>query len=409
MLTGLVLGGGGARGAYEAGVLLYLRHELGLELGRRLPFDVLTGTSVGAINACHLAAGLTEGPLQAVRLAELWRQLKLEAVLRIGLLDALRFFPAALGAGSAAGLVDSRGLESLVVRSISWRDITHAIHEGRLRALAVSATHVASGRTHVFVQTRPEARPCWRPDPHSRCEPTRIGPNHALASAAIPLLFPAVRVAGQLFVDGGLRQNVPLGPALRLGAQRVIVISLRHLESTPEGENEPDTTAEENVGSAPFLVGKTLNALLLDRTEQDLQRLRRINTLLSVGTEALGPEYVTALNRALLPRGEHPLRYVRNILVRPSRDIGELASEYARSREFALRARGVAGKALRALADREGRGSADLVSYLLFDGGFADRLIQLGRQDARALRAEWLRFWTDEPHSGDEVAERRLA
>ncbi|HZA51385.1 MAG TPA: patatin-like phospholipase family protein [Myxococcaceae bacterium] len=405
MKTGLVLGGGGARGAYEAGVLAFLRDELEPGLGRRLGLDVLSGTSVGAINACFLASSADEPGIQGRVLTERWRSLKIGEVLRIGVGDVARLLGEFLGRSprttdGQGGLVDPTGIRKIVLEAVRWGSIRRNLQSGAVSGLAVSATHVASGRTVTFVQRKERGAPPWTHDRHFVVERTAIGPRHVLASAAIPMLFPAVRVGRSLYVDGGLRLSVPLAPALRLGAERVIVVSLRSA-----GPENGDHENERAYATAPFLFGKTLNALLLDRTEQDLDRLRRINSILEAGVDAFGPQFGAVINGALTPHRNRPVQYVRNILVRPSRHIGALAAEYARSPEFRRRGRGIAEHAVRFLAEREARNSADLASYMLFDGVFADQLIEMGRADARALGDAWVRFFSDEPVSAAEAAQ----
>lgn len=430
--TAFVLGGGGARGAYEAGVVSYLRGELRRELGEHVALDILAGTSVGAINACYVAGTLARPDLQGDGLVERWRSLRVEHVLRVGPGDVVRAMrdlfrrTPLLTDRPAGGLVDPQGLQDLVYRQIPWREVSRNIRNGRLRALSISATRVATGHTTVFVQRRQRDVPPWSRDPHYHAVATRIGPFHALASAAIPLLFPAVPVAGELYVDGGLRQNVPISPALRLGAERVIVVSLRHHPVSaallPSGQHlqppAPGTEVKEETKrrrrvpnaypSGPFLAGKALDALLLDRVDEDLNRLRRFNAILEAGTRAYGASFEQVLNEALVPMRNTPIRYVRNLLVHPSEDMGKLAADYCRSAEFKKRASGLVGSFLRRTVESEARDKADLASYLLFDGGFADILVDLGRRDARARREQWLRFFSDEPECAAEEAQMAL-
>jgi NTE family protein len=409
MKTGLVLGGGSARGAYEAGVLSYLRTELASELGDHVKLDVIAGTSVGALNACYLAATSDRPEIQSHGMVQTWTSLKIEEILQFGVTDVFRILREFLGTtpirwegGLTGGLVNPAGLIEVVANHIPWRNLLPCIRSGAIDSLAVSATHVATGRTLIFLQRREGTAPPWSRDVHTEARHVRIGPKHALASAALPVLFPSVRIGGQLFVDGGLRHSVPLSPALRLGAERVIVVPLRHKEDA-EQRNAMSAKAQEKViASAPFLLGKTMNALLLDYTDQDLDRMERLNAMIEAGTEAYGPSFVDTLNRALVPHRNQPVRYVRHMVVRPSQDIGRMAADYIRSAEFKRRVKNrLVGRVLRRLGEREADDEADLVSYLLFDGGFADQLIQLGRADARAQREAWVKFFS-EPERASE-------
>ncbi|MDY7228855.1 patatin-like phospholipase family protein [Hyalangium rubrum] len=409
--TGLVLGGGAARGAYEAGVISYLREEFEPEFGRELKLDILAGTSVGAMHACYLAATCDRPREQAQGLIQHWTTMKVEEVLRCSFGDIFRLLREAMSKPAPherdiqyGGLVDPRGLRYLVGRGIPWLNVGRNLRKGHLEALAVSATHVGTGGARVFIQRRGGGIPQWSDDPEYRAIATRIGPNHALASAAIPVIFPAVRIRGQLHIDGFVRLNVPISPALRLGAQRVIVISLRPRERIQTGAMQEER--EQAVASAPFLVGKMFNMLMTDRTDQDLGRLRRLNATLEAGTAAYGPGFADVLSSALSPHRSQPVRYVRELLVRPSRDLGELAAEYVKTAEFRKSGNGLAHRTILKLVEREAAREADMASYLLFDGGFADILIDLGRRDARALREQWKRFWSDEPQSVAEAAMR---
>ncbi|HEX8697944.1 MAG TPA: patatin-like phospholipase family protein [Myxococcaceae bacterium] len=410
--TGLVLGGGAARGAYEAGVLSYLREEFEPESGRELKLDILAGTSVGAMHACYIAATCDRPREQARGLIARWHAMKVEEVLRCSYGDVFRLIREAMSKPAPheqdinyGGLVDPRGLRALVGGGIPWLGIGRNLRKGHLEALAVSATHVGTGSATVFIQQRGGGMPRWSDDPAYRAVATRIGPHHALASAAIPVIFPAVRIRGELHIDGFLRLNVPISPALRLGAQRVIIISLRPevgVQKAPPSVLEEDR--EHAVASAPFLVGKMLNMMMTDRTDQDLGRLRRLNAILEAGTTAYGPGFAETMSAALYPHRSQPVRYVRELLVRPSRDLGELAAEYVRTTEFRRSSNGLAHKTILKLVERGAPREADLASYLMFDGGFADILIDLGRRDARARRAQWQRFWSEEPQCISEAA-----
>ncbi len=260
--------------------------------------------------------------------------------------------------------------------------IDEHLRAGRLSALTVSTTHVGSGRTVVFVACK-DGLPPWSNDPTVLPRHVSMRAEHALASAALPFLFPAVRIDGQFYCDGGLRQNVPLSPARRLGADGLVVINPRYIP--------PPSAAliADNEAAYPgplFLLGKTLNALLLDRIESDIDRLHRINAILLAGCRRYGPEFLDAINDELgYPPGKS-LKPLNAVLVRASADIGQMAGEFVRRPAFRGRVHGLFGKMVQRLA--EGNGPSDLLSYLLFDGEFAAELIELGRADARRKHAE---------------------
>ena len=392
--TALVLSGGGARGAYEAGVISFLREELEPRLARPLRFDILCGTSVGAITACALAASAGHPARQGIELREFWSRLAIKRVLQFGVADVVRTIWE-LGGG---GLANPEGMRSIVA-GIPWKSIGRNLRSGRLDALSVCATRVSNGRTTVFVQqSRP--RSLWAENPHFQVVRTRIGPRHALASAAMPVLFAPVEIEGQLYLDGGLRMNVPLSPALRLGAQRVAVISLQPMQHFAVGAPQ-----EPLRPSATFLAGKAINSLLQDRLEQDVDNLRRVNSLIEAGFESFGPRFTGAMNASLAAHRTTPMRYVRNLLLRPSRDLGAIAGRFARDRGFLIRHPQVPALLVALLAGSESEESADLASYLLFDSGFAEELISLGRADARSHEEEWARFFDDTPSCDAEAVE----
>lgn len=400
--TALVLSGGGARGAYEVGVVRYLREELPRRLGHAPRLDILCGTSVGAINVAFLAATADDPAGQAARLVERWRTLRVEQMFDLSMREVMRAGRLLLGGHPPpphpgelrrGGLLNTEGLERLVVRSIPWRRIGANLAARHLDAVSVSATHVATGRTAVFVDRHGGGLPPWGHDPAVRVHATRLTPFHVLASAAIPVLFPAVAIDGAYHTDGGLRQNTPLTPALRLGADRALVVSLKHLVSREE-EQHHAAANEEHYPNPWFLLGKTLDALLVEHTDHDLDRLHAVNALIDSGTDAFGERFLDEMNASLAARGMRPLRRVHPLLIRPSRDIAVLASQYAHTPRIADLP-GLQGRLLRYLANAPAR-EADLLSYVLFDGDFAEALIELGYRDARAREDELVAFFSAE-------------
>lgn len=394
----LVLAGGAARGAYEVGVVQHILEEVSKDLGRDVPLDILCGTSIGALNACALAAFADEPRGRATRLVDIWTRLRVQELVQPDLRGILsmgtRWLRGTLDAASVpareGGIVNPEALERLIEAEIPFAAIDGHLQSGRLDALTVSTTHVASGRTVVYVNRTEGDLPPWSLDPTITPRAARITSRHAFASAAIPILFRAVRLDGEFHCDGGLRQNVPLSPARRLGARGVIVVNPRFIGAQPPEESP----RKEDMFPGPlFLLGKTLNALLLDRIDTDLARLRSINDILEAGKRRYGDDFVEEINEALgHPRGRG-MRLMRSILIRTSQDIGKLASEYVRSPLFAKRVSGGAGRLMRRLGEREARDESDLLSYLLFDGEFARQLIEVGRQDARARHAELCAFF----------------
>lgn len=384
---GFVLSGGGSRGAYEAGIIHYLRTDLAKRLGRHVPIDIITGTSVGAINAAFMAATHDDPSSQADQMVSAWRSLHIEQLISLKARDVLRAArmmlggdppPPTPGSFRYGGFLDTSGLERFVLRVIPWRGIDRSLRSRHLHAISVSCTHVGSGHTVVFLSSSEPVPREWSRDPFVRHRAARIGPRHVLASAAIPMLFPAVKIGDEFFTDGGLRQNTPMSPAIRLGADRLLLISLRHVKPPAELAATDQTEAYPK---PLFLAGKALNALMLDHTEYDLQRMQRINLILEAGNASFGDSFESTMNHELVRLRGAPLRRIHAVHIRPSEDIGALASDFVSSGR--MRVTGlIAQKLIQRLAGGEGRHENDLLSYLLFDGAFASDLIDLGRRDA---------------------------
>lgn len=384
----IVLSGGGARGAYEVGVLSYLFEEL--ERHRSIPIrvDILCGTSVGAINAAFLAANLEKPALGMARLVALWRSLELDRMLGVNMRTAFQF----VRPGGPGGLANAAPLAQLIQREVPWHGITQSMRMGRLRALSITCTEVYTGRTVLFMQTGPTTSLPTHAPPNTLIRNEKIGPSHVLASASLPLLFPPVRVGRALYMDGALRHNTPIAPAIRLGASHLFVVSTSREQRgiQPESPTKPPT--------ASLIIGKIMNALLLDHLDNDLAHTRLINDLIDTGTVAFGENYLREHNAAAVARGGRVVSPTRVMVVRPSAPIGALGSQFLSSR----RSRVSSSFARRALEWLDPGQQADLPSYLLFDGEFAGQLIELGRADARAQRDRILDFLADLDERVDE-------
>ncbi|HUF27689.1 MAG TPA: patatin-like phospholipase family protein [Gemmatimonadaceae bacterium] len=367
----LVLTGGGARGAYQVGVL---RH-----LARRFPglrFPILTGVSAGAMNAAFLAQH--EGTLAEATeaLAAIWCRLEPSEVFRVG---AWSLAGSVLGWGSrlvsgglggearTRGLVDTSPLRDLLVRTLKpvngeLPGIERNIAAGRLRAVALSTTNYATGNSVVWVQGREIVT--WE-RPKRRSVHTRIGVEHVMASAALPLFFPAVQLGRDWYGDGGMRQAAPLSPALHLGASKLLAIGTRYQKSTEEA-SQPAT-----LGYPPpaQVLGVLYNSIFLDLIDQDVLRLDRLNRVLE----------------KLPPDRREGLRVVDIHVMRPSLDLGTIAAKFEPRlpKSFRFLTRGLGTRKTK---------SPDLLSLLMFQGDYLRRLVDLGEADAAAQEDRLVEF-----------------
>ncbi len=384
----MVLAGGGARGAYEAGVLRFILGDLPLRLGRTIAPDVISGTSVGAINGSYIGAWIGQ-PQGAHKLSELWRGMTLDRIYRFEAMDILRS-PLRLMRGTnneQTGLVDATPLHQLIHERFPWRELHDNLDHGHLKGLAIAATEAVSGKSILFSdgfivpgQHFQTAR--------SRCVTTRITAEHVLASCAIPFVFPPIPIDKRSYVDGGLRQNTPLLPAIRMGASHCLVIGTKGLLEPAVAE-----TLTDDESSVILLLGKTLNALLLDPVHHDLKRLELVNDILAAGRQAYGSDFAERLNSHLTT----PLREINVLGIRPSKDLGRVAYEVWNA-EAVQASRGTR-MLLSTIAERAVDGEADLLSYMLFDQMFTHTIEQLGYEDAAAMEPEIVAFFASADES----------
>ncbi len=388
MATGIVLSGGGARGAYEAGVVAGIVEVLSRTPREHAPFSIFTGTSVGAINAAYLAAHAERPDMHVEGLLEHWRALELGKHLS---LDPLRFLAAGRVRERLArwregdderfgrSLLDPKALEALVEETIPYERLHDNVRAGVVRALVVAALEISTGRTTQFAELAPGATFAASQDPRRLYRPSEIEARHVLASAALPLLFPARRIGRHYYCDGGIRFNTPIAPAIRCGATRLVVISLLYPRASWAEADSPE--AEGNVAAYPspiFLLGKVLDALLLDPVRYDLQVMERLNRLMTALEENLTPEEMTRVDEVLTKSRGAPYRRLETLVFAPSVDIGRMAHDHAER----TKPRSVSGLLVRRMADLRDQIEADLLSFILFDGDFADQLATLGRKDA---------------------------
>jgi NTE family protein len=358
----LVLSGGGARAAYEVGVLSAIAERV-----PDLALPILTGVSAGAINATFLAAH--RGPFAAAvaALRTRWSELVAERVYRVRPVHAGRaaarvlthVVPGRYHAPAAMhGLVDLSPLREFLTAHLDFAAIAANLAAGRLRAVALSATSYASGHTVTFVEGHRDA-PTWQ---RARREAvaTRLGLDHLMASSALPILFPAVRIGDAFYCDGSLRHTAPLAPAIHLGAAAVLAVT-QHTGMPGRGRGRPPAREYPPLAEVLALLFETI---FLDALEADVERLERVNRLLALLS--------TRDSEAL-----EGLRPIQLLLVRPSRDLGELAVGYARRLPALMR------WAVRMIGG-ERETAVDFLSYLLFDRAYTSSLVELGYADGTA-------------------------
>jgi NTE family protein len=357
---GVVMGGGGARAAYQVGMLRCLAKRFP---DLRVPY--ITGVSAGAINAVHLASHHGSF-LQAVdELTQLWANLRIQDVFRVDswslAKNAVRWANQLTSGGTTVdwvrGLVDTQPLRDYLDEVLhpvrgECTGISFNLERGKLDALAISTSSYNSGRSVTWIQGRHVQE--WE-RPHRVARAATITIEHVMASAALPILFPAVQLGGSWYGDGGIRLTEPLSPAIHLGAERIIAVSTSH--RLPD-----DTKGQAIVHDYPppaQIVGVLLNSIFLDLLDADAQRVQRINALIE-----------------RLPADEREgLRAVKLLTIRPSVDLGKLANQFEPDlpRAFRFMIRGLGTRDLE---------SPDFLSLILFTPAYLRTLMDLGEQDA---------------------------
>jgi NTE family protein len=377
--TGLVLTGGGARGAYQAGVMKGIAEILNPPPGE-IPFPIIAGVSAGAINGAFLGAQGSSFQDSAKTLCELWSELKAPAVVKTDFLSLGRIgakwarelgFGGALGKGGVTHLLDSTPLRELVQSRVDFSQIQRNIQSGSLQGISFTATNYQTGTAVSFFDGQQDIQPWARSARLGRR--VQLSADHILASASIPVFFKPVSIAGSFWGDGGVRMSTPLSPAIHLGADRILAVGIRfgRPDELVYQMNEEAKTAEITLAD---IGGVFLNALFLDALDADMERMQRINQTL----ELLPPEVVA----------KHPakLRKIPLLAIKPSRDLGSLAADQLSKFPFILR------HFLRGTGASSDKGW-DMISYLAFDSSYTNLLIEVGYEDALKMRNEIKRFF----------------
>jgi NTE family protein len=366
------MSGGGARAAYQVGVLRAIAAML--PRGAANPFAIICGTSAGAINATSLASNADRFAVGVARLAKTWGNLHIQDVYRTDLLGIVsgvfRCLAALLVKGKhptrPLSVLDCAPLSSLLGRLIDFRRISRVIAAGHLNALSVTASSYVSGDSVTFYQGDGSQRP-WR-RAHRVGRPADIALSHVLASCALPLVFPTVPIGREHFGDGSMHQLAPISAALHLGARRVLVIAV--------GSTTPGERVVDDIRVSPSLAqiaGHMLDAIFIDTLDMDLERLQRVNQTLASVREDTGW------------RSSPELKAIDTLVIRPSERMDAIAASHARELP----------RAMRFLARQFGvldPNGAGVLSYLLFERGYCRQLIDLGFSDGMSRRAEILDF-----------------
>jgi len=369
--AGLILTGGGARAAYQVGVLKAVR-EL-LPLPEKNPFPILCGTSAGAINAATLAVFADNFDAAVGSLLDVWEHFRVHHVYRSDPFGIARVGVRWLAAitlisrSSPVALLDSSPLADMLTRNLDFGRIQGNIDNGHLYAISITCSGYSSGQSVSFYQGGPGTEAWESTQRVGAAMPIRV--EHLMASAALPFIFPAVKINREYFGDGSMRQIAPISPALHLGADRVLVVGT----GQQAAHAEPPRVRGSLYPSLAQIAGHALNSIFLDSLNADIELLHRINRTISL----IPPE---KLREAGLP-----LRQIKVLVITPSQPLERIAvrhvNELPGTVRFLLRGIGAMN-----------RNGSNLASYLLFERGYCQALIELGYQDTMARRPEVLEF-----------------
>ncbi len=366
MKNALILSGGGARAAYQVGVLNAI-HEILPDTAHN-PFPIICGTSAGAINALAIATHAGSFKEAADDLNALWSQISIEKIFKPGLWPLIKgvaqitgsFFNQGVGRKRPVALLDNSPLRELLERHIHFENIDTAIRDGDLDAVAVTAMGYTSGESVSFYQGREELT-SWRRHRRVGCK-TQLKVEHLLASSAIPAIFPTVKINREYFGDGAMRQLAPISPALHLGADAVLVIGVSGNRNPAQWSRR--RAKPKHSPSVGQIIGHMFNSAFIDSLEGDIERLERLN------------EIIDYVDEDYLREQDTKLKKVKTLVISPSKELDRIAGRKIRYLPKSMRF------FLNGIGATASGGGAAAASYLLFAAPFCDELRELGYQDA---------------------------
>lgn len=413
----LVLSGGGARGAYEVGIIHYIRTMLPPPISKKRQFDILCGSSIGAINSCFLAATSHNLEYQGNQLHQVWKLVQQDKIYRRGMGSLTHFLKKTItGVGRNLfsrssqvmdsnpaskhhfrGLLDTTPFAPFLREMIPWKQIQLNIEHGLTQAVSVTTTNIHSGRLELFIHKRASV-------PYSGRHPAHfvtLEDRHALASAAIPVLFPAVRIDKDYYCDGGMRLNTPMSPAIHLGADKLLVIGLHHRSERAESKSREKIAAYDIPPTLGEVLGVFLKSVFVDRLDYDLEQLKRINRLVEWGRAVYGSDFIEKINahvamnepRATTDIGARGLKTLEVLSIFPSVDIRAMFRDCVMEPSFIKQNLSYFEKLLLKILDVDLSHGYDFLSFILFVPTYLQRMIELGFEDAKARHDDLVAFF----------------